>query len=213
MIHEIIPVGFYFQQNCSIVADEDTREAFLIDPGDEAGVILSAVEKLGVHVKSILVTHAHLDHVGALAQTKAALGVDVYMHPGEMPLYESVSEQAKLFGLPPIELTTIEHPLAEGDILKVGRYELWALETPGHSPASVSFYIPTAKRVVAGDTLFKRSIGRTDLPGGNHAQLVRSIRTKLLTLPPDTEVYPGHGPETTIGEESKYNPFLQESSA
>lgn len=210
MIHETIPVGFYFQQNCSILADEDTREAFLIDPGDEAGVILGAIEKLGVTVKSILITHAHLDHVGALAQTKAALGVDVYMHPGEIPLYESVSEQAALFGLPPIEMTTIEHPLAEGDIFKIGRYELQALETPGHSPASISFYIPQANRVIAGDTLFKRSIGRTDLVGGNHAQLIRSIRKKLLTLPASTEVYPGHGPSTTIGEEAKYNPFLQE---
>jgi len=208
MIHEIIPVGFYFQQNCCIVADEDTREAFLIDPGDEAGVILSAIDKLGVQVKSILITHAHLDHVGALAQTKAALGVDAYMHPGEIPLYESVSEQAALFGLPPIEMTTIEHPLAEKDILKIGRYELHALETPGHSPASISFYIPQANCVIAGDTLFKRSIGRTDLPGGNHAQLIRSIRQKLLTLPPGTEVHPGHGPSTTIAEEAKYNPFL-----
>lgn len=211
MIHEIIPVGFYFQQNCCVLADEDTREAFLIDPGDEPGVILSTIDKLNVRVQAILITHAHLDHVGALAQTKSALGVEVYMHPGELPLYQSVSDQAALFGLPPIELTTIERPLAEGDVLSLGRYTLRALETPGHSPASVSFYIPEAGCVIAGDTLFKRSIGRTDLPGGNHAQLLRSIRQKLLTLPPGTEVHPGHGPSTTIAEEAKYNPFLQAS--
>jgi glyoxylase-like metal-dependent hydrolase (beta-lactamase superfamily II) len=208
MIHEIIPVGFYFQQNCAVLADEDTREAYLIDPGDEAGVILAAIERLRVQVKAILITHAHIDHVGALAETKTALGVEAYMHPGEQPLYDKVSEQAALFGLPPIEVARIEHPLAEGDVLKLGRYELHALETPGHSPASVSFYIPQAYRVIAGDTLFKRSIGRTDLPGGNHDRLIRSIRAKLLTLPPATEVFPGHGPATTIAEEAKYNPFL-----
>jgi glyoxylase-like metal-dependent hydrolase (beta-lactamase superfamily II) len=208
MIHETVPVGFYFQQNCTILADEETREAFLIDPGDEAGLILSKIDSLQVKVKAILVTHAHLDHVGALAETKEALGVEVYMHPGEMPLYEGVSEQAALFGLPPIRRTTIEHPLAEGDILRIGQYELRALETPGHSPASISFYIPQAARVIAGDTLFRRSIGRTDLPGGNLQTLLKSIRTKLLTLPPQTEVYPGHGAETTVAEETKFNPYL-----
>jgi glyoxylase-like metal-dependent hydrolase (beta-lactamase superfamily II) len=208
MIHEILPVGFYFQQNCAILADEDTREAFLIDPGDEAGLILSKIEALQVHVKAILITHAHLDHVGALAETKDALNVPVYMHPGELPLYEKVGDQAKLFGLAPIRLTTIDHPIAEGDKFTLGAYELEALLTPGHSPASISFYIPQAQRVIAGDTLFKRSIGRTDLPGGNLDTLLQSIRKKLLTLPPNTEVYPGHGPATTIAEEARFNPFL-----
>ncbi len=208
MIHEIIPVGFYFQQNCSIVADEDSRDAFLIDPGDEAGVLLAAVDRLGVKVQAILVTHAHLDHVGALAETKEALGVEVYMHSGELGLYEGVSEQAALFGLPPIRKTKIDHGLEEGQVLRLGRYELHALETPGHSPASVSFYIPQAQRVIAGDTLFRRSIGRTDLPGGNLDRLLRSIRTKLLTLPAETEVFPGHGESTTVGEEVRHNPFL-----
>lgn len=208
MIHEILPVGFYFQQNCAILADEETREAYLIDPGDEAGLILQKIESLAVTVKAILITHAHLDHVGALAETKEALGVPVYLHPGEAGLYASVPEQAKLFNLPPIRLTEIDHPIAEGDRFPLGRYELQALLTPGHSPASISFYIPQAKRVIAGDTLFKRSIGRTDLPGGNLDTLLRSIRKKLLTLPADTEVYPGHGPSTTIAEEARFNPFL-----
>lgn len=208
MIHSVLPVGLLFQQNCAILADEDTLDAFLIDPGDEPGRILNEIDRLGVHVKAILVTHAHLDHVGALAETRQALQVPVYMHPGEQALYEAIPQQAAMFNLPAPKLTTIDHPLAEGMQLPLGRYTFQALETPGHSPASVSFYIPQANRVIAGDTLFRRSIGRTDLPGGNHDRLLKSIRTKLLTLPPETEVYPGHGPETTIAEEARFNPFL-----
>ncbi len=208
MIHVVVPVGLLFQQNCAILADEETKEAFLIDPGDEPGIILGEIDRLKVRVKAILITHAHLDHVCALAEVKEALQVPAYMHPGEQALYDSLPEQAAMFGLPAPRMTTIDHPLAEGDKLTLGRYTFHVLETPGHSPASVSFYIPEATRVIAGDTLFKRSIGRTDLPGGSHQRLLKSIRTKLLTLPPETEVYPGHGPETTIGEEAKYNPHL-----
>ena len=209
MIHSVIPVGLLFQQNCAVIADEDTKEAFLIDPGDEPGIILAEIERLGVTVKAILITHAHLDHVSALAETKEALNVPAYMHPGEQPLYNGIVEQAAMFGLPAPRMTTIDHPLAEGMQLQLGKYTLHALETPGHSPASISFYIPLAKRVIAGDTLFRRSIGRTDLPGGSLDRLLKSIRTKLLTLPPETEVYSGHGPETTIGEEARHNPFLK----
>lgn len=209
MIHSVIPVGAIFQQNCAILADEDTREAFLVDPGDEPGVILSEIERLKVTVKAILITHAHLDHVGALAETKEALQVPAYMHPGENEMYQIVEMQASQFGMKPPKMTTIDEPLAEGMKLQLGKYEFQALETPGHSPASVSFYIPAAQRVIAGDTLFRRSIGRTDLPGGNLERLLKSIRTKLLTLPPGTEVYPGHGQETTVAEEARYNPFLR----
>lgn len=209
MIHAIVPVGVFFQQNCAILADEDTREAFIVDPGDEAGRILAEVERLQVQVKGILITHAHLDHVGALAEVKEALGVEAWMHPGEHDLYQSVPEQAQMFHLPKPRLTTIEHELRAGMKLPLGQYELEVRETPGHSPASVSFYIPAAQRVIAGDTLFRRSIGRTDLPGGNLDRLLKSIRTQLLTLPPTTEVYPGHGPETTVGDEARHNPFLR----
>jgi hydroxyacylglutathione hydrolase len=209
MIHAIVPVGFLFQQNCSILGDEETGEAFIVDPGDEPGVILAKVEELGVKVKGVLITHAHLDHVGAVAEVKEALGVEAWMHPGEAELYANVGQQAALFGLPAPRMAAIENELREGMVLGLGRLRLEMLETPGHSPASVSIYIPEAKRVVAGDTLFRRSIGRTDLPGGNLETLLRSIRRKLLVLPPETEVYPGHGPETTVGEEAKWNPFLR----
>jgi hydroxyacylglutathione hydrolase len=209
MIHSVLPVGLLFQQNCAILADEDTREAFLIDPGDEPGIILAEIERLKVTVKAILITHAHLDHVGALAETKEALNVPAYMHPGEQALYDSIDKQAAMFNLPAPRKTAIDHALAEGMKLELGKYTFHALETPGHSPASISFYIPAANRVIAGDTLFRRSIGRTDLPGGNLERLLKSIKTKLLTLPPDTEVYPGHGPETTIADEARHNPFLR----
>jgi glyoxylase-like metal-dependent hydrolase (beta-lactamase superfamily II) len=209
MLHEVVPVGAMFEQNCAVVADEDTREAFLIDPGDEPGVILGAIERLGVRVQAILITHAHLDHVSALAECKEALGVKAYLHPGELGLYQEVPQQAAMFGLPKPRLAAIEHELADGMVLQLGKYEFQCLLTPGHSPASVSFYVPAAGRVIAGDTLFRRSIGRTDLPGGNAKVLLRSIRERLLTLPPETMVFPGHGPETTIGDEAKYNPFLK----
>lgn len=209
MIHAIVPVGLLFQQNCSILADDQSREAFVVDPGDEPGVILAKVEELGVKVKGVLITHAHIDHVGAVAEVKEALGVEAWMHPGEAELYANLGRQAALLGLPAPRMAVIEHELREGMALELGQLRLEMLETPGHSPASVSIYIPAEKRVVAGDTLFRRSIGRTDLPGGDLATLLRSIKKKLLVLPPETEVYPGHGPETTVGEEAKFNPFLR----
>lgn len=209
MIHSVLPVGLLFQQNCAILADEETKEAFVIDPGDEPGIILGEIERLQVKVKAILITHAHLDHVSALAEVKEALQVPAYMHPGEQTLYDNLAKQAAQFDLPAPRMTTIDFPLAEGMQLTIGSYIFHVLETPGHSPASVSFYIPNANRVIAGDTLFRRSIGRTDLPGGSLQRLLKSIRTKLLTLPPDTEVYSGHGPETTIRDEVRHNPFLK----
>lgn len=208
MIHTVLPVGVLFQQNCAIVGDEETREVFIVDPGDEPGRIRDEVERLGVRVKGVLITHAHLDHVGAVAEIKEAYGVEAWMHPGEQELYDHVGDQAEMFGLKRPRQAVIEHELRGGMTVEIGRYRLEVLDTPGHSPASVSFYIPQAQRVIAGDTLFRRSIGRTDLPGGDLSTLLRSIRKKLLTLPPDTEVYPGHGPETTIGDEAKHNPFL-----
>ncbi|MFN9297291.1 MAG: MBL fold metallo-hydrolase [Acidobacteriota bacterium] len=205
MIHAILPVGSLFQQNCSILGDEETREAFIVDPGAEPEVILSKVEELDLKAKGVLITHAPLAPVGAVAEVKEALGVKAWMHPGEAELYAGVGRQAGLLGLPAPRMAAIEHELREGMVLELGKLRLKILETPGHSPASVSIYISEEKRVVAGDTLLRRSIGRPVLPGGNLETLLLSIHQKLLVLPPETEVYPGHGPETTVGEEAKWN--------
>jgi hydroxyacylglutathione hydrolase len=209
MVHAIVPVGCLFQQNCSILGDEETGEAFIVDPGDEPGLILAKVAELGVKVKGVLITHAHLDHVGAVAEVKEALGVEAWMHPGEERLYANLGRQAALLGLPLPRTAEIENELQDGMVLEMGSVRLEILKTPGHSPAGISIHIPREKKVWVGDTLFRRSIGRTELPGGDVGVLLRSIREKLMALPPETEVYPGHGPETTVGEEARSNPFLR----
>ncbi len=207
MIHEVLPVGM-LECNCSILGDEDTRDAMVVDPGDDIDQIMALVNKHGLTVQTILITHAHIDHVAQVPEIQRRTGAPVLMHPGEQELYDHLDKQAAWIGVPVPERATIDRYLKSGDVLKVGNIELEVLFTPGHSPASVSLWIPSEQRAVVADTLFRRSIGRTDLPGGDHAILVKSIREKLLTLPPETVVIPGHGELTTIDEESRFNPFL-----
>jgi glyoxylase-like metal-dependent hydrolase (beta-lactamase superfamily II) len=207
MIHEILAVGD-LQCNCSILGDEATREAMVIDPGDEADRILAAVEAHGLSVRSIVITHAHIDHVMAVAEVRRATGAPVSMHPGEKELYENVAAQAAWLGVPTPERVEIDTWLKAGDTLRLGETEMEVRFTPGHSPASISLWIPSEKKAIVADTLFRRSIGRTDLPGGDHATLIRAIREKLFTLPKETVVVPGHGDLTTIGEEIRWNPFF-----
>lgn len=207
MIHEILPVGM-LQCNCSILGDEATREAMIIDPGDEAERILAAVGRLNLNVRSIVITHAHIDHVMAAAAVKRATGAPVAMHPGEKELYENLGPQAAWLGVPAPERVEIDLWLKAGDTLRVGETTMEVRFTPGHSPASISLWIPSEKKAIVADTLFRRSIGRTDLPGADHATLIRSIREKLFTLPPETVAVPGHGELTTIGEEIRWNPFF-----
>ncbi len=207
MIFETMVVG-PLQCNCIIVGCEQTREALVVDPGDEIDRILGVLEYHNLRVTGILQTHAHFDHVGATKPLKEATGAPVYLHKEDLFLYQHLAEQVAMFGLKAPDPVTIEHWFKEGDVVKAGTLSTQVLHTPGHSPGSVCFSLPG--KLLSGDTLFAGSIGRTDLWGGSYEQIIQSIRTKLMTFPDETEVYPGHGPSSTIGQEKRYNPFLQE---
>lgn len=206
---ETLTVG-PFQSNCYIVSCSDTKAAVVVDAGNEAQRILSTVERLGVKVIAVINTHAHLDHVSALAEVSEALGVPVLMHALEMPIYEVISAQASMFGLPKPRTVPIDRFVEDGEEVIIGNVKGEYLLTPGHSPGSICirFRDETPERLMAGDVLFQGSIGRTDLPGGDYDTIIHTLRTRFVPLPDDLIVYPGHGPETTIGEEKRTNPFL-----
>jgi len=208
MIHETLPVGL-LQCNCSIFGDEQTREALVIDPGDNIEDILAILEKHALRVKAIVITHAHIDHIGGAAKLKATTGAPVLMNQDDQELYDHLDVQASWLGMEAPSHTAIDEGARDGDVLKLGPAEFRVLHTPGHTQGSISLWIPAEKKLIAGDTLFRDSIGRTDLPGGNPRQILRSIEDKLLGLPEETVVVPGHGPNTTIGREKERNPFLQ----
>jgi len=271
LIHITIPVGM-LQCNCSIIGDPATREALVIDPGDEVTRILDLIGRHRLTVKAIVSTHAHIDHVGGLAKLHRYTGAPVLMHRDDLPLYQAMEMQAAFLGVQPPELIEIDQLLKEGDSLRWGSFEAQVIHTPGHTPGSVSLYLPhdagkvviaeppeqvtlkgaageeiaiadllkrafplrateeiavaddsttpaftgepsnivkPAPQLFSGDTLFAGSIGRTDLWGGSIHQIMESLRTKLMHLPDDTIVFPGHGPVTTIGNERELNPFLQ----
>jgi glyoxylase-like metal-dependent hydrolase (beta-lactamase superfamily II) len=208
MIHEILPVGM-LQCNCSIFGDEQSREALVVDPGDDIARVLEVVNKHGLTVKAIVITHAHIDHIGGAQKLKQATGAPVYMNPDDAELQEMLDVQAGWLGVRPPEQVEIDAPAKDGDKLVVGATEFHVLETPGHTQGSISLWIPSEGKLVAGDTLFRDSIGRTDLPGGDGRQILQSIHDKLLPLPDDTLVIPGHGDNTTIGREKQFNYFLQ----
>ena len=262
LIHITIPVGM-LQCNCSIIGDPVTREALVIDPGDEVTRILDLLGRHKLTVKAIVSTHAHIDHVGGLSKLHKYTGAPVLMHRDDLPLYQAMDMQASFLGVHPPDLTEIDQLLKEGDSLRWGSFEAQVIHTPGHTPGSVSLYLPhdagkvtaaspprkltlkneagedvslddllrkaaglddsatltgleeaeqlapRAPQLFSGDTLFAGSIGRTDLWGGSLEQIMASLRTKLMGLPDETMVYPGHGPVTTIGQERHLNPFLQ----
>lgn len=209
MIHEILPVGM-LQCNCSIFGDETTREAMVIDPGDNIAQILSILNKHNLTVKAIVITHAHIDHIGGAQKLKAATGAPVYMNNNDQLLYDNLEMQAAWLGMETPERTSIDTRIADGDSVKIGATDFHFMHTPGHTQGSSCVWIPSEMKLAAGDTLFRDSIGRTDLPGGNGRQLLVSIHDKLMPLPEETLVIPGHGPNTTIGREKEFNPFLQE---
>ena len=209
MIHEMLPVGM-LQCNCSIFGDEQTREAIVIDPGDDISEILHLLAKHCLTVKAIVITHAHIDHIGGAAELKRVTAAPVYMNLNDTALQKMMDTQASWLGVPTPESVEVEGELNDGQKLVLGETGFHVLHTPGHTPGSVSLWIPSERTVVAGDTLFLGSIGRTDLPGGDGRQILRSIHEKLLTLPEETTVIPGHGGVTTIGREKQFNFFLQE---
>jgi len=208
VIHEILPVGI-LHCNCSIFGDEQSHEAIVIDPGDEIANITALLDRHGLTVKAIVITHAHIDHIGGAAKLKALTGAPVYMNQNDAELYAHLDTQATWLGVPPPSTTGIDSEAREGDRLTLGTAGFHILHTPGHTQGSISIWIPAENKLIAGDTLFRDSIGRTDLPGGNPRQIIRSIHDKLLTLPETAVVIPGHGQNTTIGREKERNPFLQ----
>jgi glyoxylase-like metal-dependent hydrolase (beta-lactamase superfamily II) len=219
LIHEIIPVG-WLQCNCSIVGDPETRECIVVDPGDEVERILEIVARHGLKVQAIVNTHAHIDHVGGLHKLREVTGAPVQMHAQDLELYRRLDIQATMIGMPLPPITEVDRLLRNGDAVRWGRYAVQVMHTPGHTRGSICLHLPSERTAAteadtsagilfAGDTLFAGSIGRTDLWGGSFEEILRSLHGKLLALPDDTIVYPGHGPATTIGRERGTNPFLQ----
>ena len=203
----------YFGENTYVIWDKTSKEAAIVDPGmvnpDEVSEIESYISGNSLDLKYILLTHIHIDHTFGIDALKSHYGVKVYAHKADEPLGQTRSEQAQRFHLPVgLGPVNVDRYIADGDMLKLGKEDIKVIHTPGHSQGGVCYYVPDSRFILTGDTLFNRSIGRTDLPGGNQRQLILSIRTKLLELPTATVVYPGHGPSTTIGEEEQFNPFL-----
>jgi glyoxylase-like metal-dependent hydrolase (beta-lactamase superfamily II) len=207
LIRETIPVGL-LQCNCTILGDEASREAMVIDPGYEIPRILALLAKHELTVKQILVTHAHIDHIASALELKQITGAPVIYNKADLALVAMMSVQAAWFDLDTPEVAPPDHSPVHGESLGVNGIATTILHTPGHTEGSLSVYVPQAALLLAGDTLFAGSVGRTDLPGGNHGKLIASIRERLLPLPAETVVVPGHGPDTTIGREKVANPFL-----
>jgi len=204
---KVVPVpNGRFAENCYLVVDEGSGVGAVIDPGEGVGLIAHKLAGLGARPAAIWLTHAHVDHILGVAQLKRETGVPVYLHPGDRVLYDHVAQQAEAFGMPAEPLPPPDRALAHGDLLRLGELSFTVRHTPGHSPGSVSLVGHGV--VFVGDVLFQGSIGRTDLAGGDFDTLIRSIERELLSLADDTIVYSGHGPETTVGQERRHNPFL-----
>jgi glyoxylase-like metal-dependent hydrolase (beta-lactamase superfamily II) len=208
MILETFPVG-PLQCNCTILADESAREAIVVDPGDEISRIHRRLRELGLSLKQILITHAHIDHVGGALKLKSLTGAPIYLNENDLPLLQMMSAQAAWLGVETPETAPPDEGLSDGRRVGLDAYPAQVIHTPGHTEGSICLHFAPLKMVLAGDTLFAGSIGRTDLPGGDYNQIIDSIHSRLLTLPDQTRVVPGHGPATTIGAERKSNPFLR----
>ena len=208
MILETFPVG-PLQCNCTILGDEQAREAIVIDPGDDVSRIHKRLAEKGLTLKQILITHAHIDHIGGALKLKRLTGAPIYLNENDLPLLDMMGTQAAWLGINTPETAPPDSGLVAGQAVGLEHYSAKVLHTPGHTQGSICLHFVPLKLLIAGDTLFAGSIGRTDLPGGNFEQIIDSIESRLLVLPSETRVLPGHGPVTTIGHENERNPFLQ----
>lgn len=209
MIHLVLPVG-PLRCNCSIIGDETTHEAMVIDPGDDITRVQALLNQHGLTVKQIVITHAHIDHVGGAMKLKAATGAPILLNQNDYALLKMLDVQASWLGMKPPGPVTVDESLDDGAKLTTGTIASQIMHTPGHTEGSICVYIPAEQKLIAGDTLFAGSIGRTDLPGGSLEKIMSSLHSRVLALPDETTVLPGHGPATTIGEERETNPFLQQ---
>jgi glyoxylase-like metal-dependent hydrolase (beta-lactamase superfamily II) len=208
MILESFPVG-PLRCNCTILGDEVTHEAVVVDPGDNIAEILSRLQKHGLTLRQIVITHAHIDHVGGAAVLKRATGAPVLLNQQDLGLLGAMEMQAGWLGIPTPEVASPDASADDGLAIGLATLPAEVIHTPGHTPGSICLLFPQQQLLLAGDTLFAGSIGRTDLPGGDGRQILRSLRDRLMVLPERTRVLPGHGPDTTIGAEKQSNPFLQ----
>jgi len=208
MIHEVFPTG-PLQCNCSVIGDETTREAIVVDPGGKLDDVDEVLKRHRLKVSAIVITHAHIDHIGGAAKLREISGAPIYMNRNDFALRDQIETQALWLGLHPPDKPEVDGTVGDGDTIPLAEHRFEVRHTPGHTQGSICLFLPLEKRLIAGDTLFRDSIGRTDLPGGNSKQIIASIKDKILTLDDDVVVIPGHGPETTIGRERAMNFFLQ----
>jgi hydroxyacylglutathione hydrolase len=207
MIHEILPVG-PLQCNCSVIGDETTHEGMVIDPGDDIDDVLALIRKHNLQIKQIIITHAHIDHVGGAMKLRAVTGAPILLNENDYALLQMLDVQATWLGMASPGKVEIDQSVGQADTIKAGPLVANVIHTPGHTQGSICLYFPLEKKLIAGDTLFAGSIGRTDLPGGSFEKIIDSLREKVLALPDETIVIPGHGSLTTIGEERESNPYL-----
>ncbi len=208
MIHEILPVG-PLQCNCSIIGDETTRDAMVIDPGDDISDVLGIIQKHSLKVSQIVITHAHIDHVGGAMKLRQATDAPILLNQNDYALLKMLDVQAAWLGMRSPGEVEIDCSVGDADKVAAGPLVAQVIHTPGHTEGSICLYFLAEQKLIAGDTLFAGSIGRTDLPGGSFDKIMRSLREKVLALPDETVVVPGHGPLTTIGDERESNPFLK----